>query len=240
MVALILTASVAVCGGAACSRSTSPSSTRSTSGDAAAAAAAFPCADSTGPDTVVLLRDKGAAIDGMILGRAGPAVVLANQLEDDLCRWILEAQLLVRQGYRAVLFNYTVTHPADEDVRAAVQAARERGATQVFLMGASKGGTSVLVAAATAAPPVNGVISLSAPASMYNLDGLAAVAKLSAPALFLAGRTDEPFADDAGKLYAACTSKDKAIEIQETSAHGVALLDQHVRDLVMAFLSGHR
>jgi pimeloyl-ACP methyl ester carboxylesterase len=126
-------------------------------------------------------------------------------------------------------------------VAAAVKVVRRLGARKVFLVGASMGGTAVLVAAVNVRPAVAGVVSISGPAVFGAVDALAVAPRLSVPVLYLAGKEDVDFASDAQKLYQATGEQEKTLRVLPTGAHGVALLGTSAtaRALVQSFLGSH-
>ncbi|HLL64965.1 MAG TPA: alpha/beta fold hydrolase [Micromonosporaceae bacterium] len=182
---------------------------------------------------------NGHFIDGVLLGTGTTGVVLANQSNGDLCQWKSSyADHLTQAGFRVAVFNYS-SQPADKDVAAVAEALRKAGATKVFLVGASMGGTASLAAGAHAEPAVAGVISISAPRDYGATNALGAVPTLKAPALFIAAEHDQPFARDAQALHDACGSTEKQISIEPGGNHGVALLSDRVSALVDGFLKDH-
>jgi pimeloyl-ACP methyl ester carboxylesterase len=180
--------------------------------------------------------DAGGWGGGVVLGTGTTGVVLANESVGDLCQWKPFAETLAKSGYRALVFNYSMGN-AGQDVLNAVAELRERGVQRVFLIGASMGGTSVLYAAAHAQPPVAGVVSLSAPQVYGGVDAIDAVKTVTVPVLFLAGRYDAGYADEAQKLYDACPAKDRRLSIVDTGAHGVEMLTDPVTATIRAFLA---
>jgi hypothetical protein len=143
--ALACAAVISVLGVTACS-SDQPSSGTPTP--------AVPIASCISPDEqrdhgVTAKRPDGFAVDGLIYGTGKKAIVLANQVDTDLCGWQPYNEIFAQKGYQVFVFNYTYRVPAEDDILAGVSALRERGATNVFLIGASKGGTLSLAAAAS-------------------------------------------------------------------------------------------
>jgi pimeloyl-ACP methyl ester carboxylesterase len=188
---------------------------------------------------VRLPGDHGTPVDAVLLGTGTTGVVLANQSDGDLCQWkSTYAGHLVDLGYRVAVFNYSGQTP-DKDVAAVTGALRHRGATRVFLMGASMGGTAVLGAASRVDPAVVGVISISGPQAWAGVNALAAAPAVTVPALFIAAEYDQPFADDARALYQACGAHDKKLSIEPGGNHGTALLSDRVSALVDTFLKAH-
>ena len=92
---------------------------------------------------------------------------------------------------------------------------------------------------ADARPRVDGVVSVSGAADLVG--AIDAAARLQAPALFLAGRLDTAFADDARRLYAATASADKEIRILERGEHGTDLVGSSLaaRRLIDGFFATH-
>ena len=110
------------------------------------------------------------------------------------------------------------------------------------------GGAAVLAAAPRVAPPVAGVISLSAPASFQGIDAVAAVRGLAVPVLYAACQNDPGYPEDASALYAATpTSHPRTLlVVPGCSSHGVQLVDPanqpeagSVRTAMHDFLAAH-
>jgi len=188
---------------------------------------------------LTLTRPDGVEVDALDYGTGTTAIVLANQVDGDLCGWQPYPEIWASQGYQVLTFNYSGRDRAPDDVLAGVAAVRERGATHVVLIGASKGGTAVLVAAAEAAPAVDGVVSLSGPQVYGAANAISAMPKLTVPALFVAGEYDREFADAARALHAAAATTDKQLVIRESPRHGWALLDSDTLDLIHTFITDH-
>jgi len=180
--------------------------------------------------------DKHA--DGVVVGKGDAGIVFANQAGETLCSWKPWADTLGQKGYQGLVFEYS-GDSADKDVLAAVEALRKKGAKKVFLIGASRGGTAVLAAAAKAQPPVAGVISLSGPQVYQGVDAFGAAQKLTVPVLFVAAKDDGQFGRDAQSLYDACTSKDKKLDLEIGGDHGMSLLDDKISKMVETFLKNH-
>ena len=194
---------------------------------------------------------------GLVLGAGARGVVLAHQggRPGNLCGWVPYARALAAGGYRVILFDHRGRGSSgraprwqnwqrvDLDVAAATGVLRKRGVRSVVLAGASLGGTAVLTAAITIQPPVQGVVSLSAPETFVRLDGRAAAAKLVVPILFLATEDDAggQFATDARTLFDAAAVTDKRVEIFPGFVHGEPMLrDPAVKSLVDSWIAAHQ
>jgi pimeloyl-ACP methyl ester carboxylesterase len=205
-----------------------------------------PCVE-TGETPVRLKASDGVGLYGVTVGDGAVGVVLAHQYASDHCEFMYFARDLARLGYRALAVDLRGNGRSsragnlrriDRDVAAAAAYLRAEGATRVKLVGASMGATAVLVAASSIVPPVDGVVSLSAPARYNGLDALRAVKRSRAPVRFVVGTADRRFAADARSLARAATARDKAILRLPGAAHGSSLLElPRGRAFVLAFLA---
>lgn len=183
-----------------------------------------------------IVHFSGAELDGVVIGDGATGVVLAHQLHSNLCSWLPFAKRLAA-GMLVLVFDFPSTSNLDRYVVAAVAELRRQGAHSIALAGASMGGTAVLVAASHASS-ISRVASLSGPRIFEDLDAGRAVPRVHVPTLFVAGREDSPFVDDARAMYRAATG-DKRLLIVPGSDHGTDLLDdEHVGDQLLAFLTG--
>jgi len=189
--------------------------------------------EAAGGTKVEFTSGDGARLVGIELGQGRTGVVLAHQNSSDLCEWLPYGNQLAKKGYRVLAFDFAgeggsgdPESPAalDGEVVAAVEHIRSRGASDVVLMGASKGGTAILTAAATITPAPKALVSLSAPGRFDAMDALAAAPKLQSATLYLAGRTDGQFAISAQQLYDATPAASRTILVVDEGAHGTALL----------------
>jgi pimeloyl-ACP methyl ester carboxylesterase len=173
---------------------------------------------------------------GVVLGKGPRGLVLAHQGGGNLCNWFPYARTLARSGFHVMAFDFRAygasdipsrqanVNRLDLDVVAAVKVLRKRGAKRVVLAGASLGATTVVVVAAQLQPSVNGVVSLSGPLQVYNLDAEAAARRLQVPALFVAAEDDPGFVDPARSLYADTVASDKQLVVLPQGGHGTSLL----------------
>jgi alpha/beta superfamily hydrolase len=191
--------------------------------------------------------------DGFITLRAhlfGPqhpiAVILTHMRPNDQSAWFEFAQVLADNGYAALTFDFRGYGETggeedfdklDDDVLEAIEYLRnDKGKDQVFLIGASMGGTAALVAAAE--QPVDGVIAISPPAEFEGLDAVDAVSSITAPKLFVASEDDEEAIGFQDLLDAASQPVDS--ETYTGNAHGTNLLQSEhgdaLRALILQFL----
>jgi pimeloyl-ACP methyl ester carboxylesterase len=206
-----------------------------TSPEETATTTAAACGDEDA-EAVTLTTEDGAELDAALLGEGTVGVVLGHQYRSDMCSWVPFAKQLAERGMRALALNFG-SASIDEDMEAGTRELQRRGAEQVFVVGASMGGTAALVA--TEELDVAGVAALSAPREFSGIDALPAVQELEAPALLLVGRQDESFARDARRLFRATSSPEKALVMTAGSEHGVDLLqDPKAERALLEFLVG--
>lgn len=221
-----------------------------TAGRASAEATRHPCVPKTAE--IRFKAADGTRLAGYRLGRGRTAVVLAHQSRGDACQWASYARRLAGRGYLVIAFDFRSYGDSQQrggraagrlsaDVTAAARAARARGATKVFAIGASMGGTAAIVAGAHTRPRLTGVISLSGPASFGAVSAIDVTPKLTIPVLYLAAQLDQDFALDAQRLYDATASRDKAVQVLPGGRHGVELVrfDAQARGFVERFIRSH-
>ncbi len=176
-------------------------------------------------------------------------VILSHMLPSDQSAWSEFAEELAEEDYAVVTFDFRGfgetggerdLSKLDEDLSRVVSALRDRGKQQIFLIGASMGGTTSLVVAAR--EDLAGVVAVSAPAQFDSLDALAAVASITEPKLFIASEEDTSAATSLASLVAAA-GEPKDEQIYSGAAHGTDLLQgEHaaaILELILAFLREH-
>jgi pimeloyl-ACP methyl ester carboxylesterase len=193
---------------------------------------------------------------GGTMPRGRTALVLAHMSVGDLCQWVPYARSLARQGVFVFPFDFR-GHGFSEGVEdhrrvaadfvAAVRAVRRLGARKVVVGGASLGGIAALVATPRLSPPVQGVVSVSAPAAISGeLDAVPAVRRLRVPTLLVVAEADQnppyDFATDAQRLYDETATPDKRLVVVPGSLHGSFLVDGSaaVRQLLLSFVRDPR
>lgn len=205
---------------------------------------------------------SGASITGAILGHGRAGVLLAHQSDGDLCQWLPYARDLAKAGHLVldleleggrgsagyVQYGGDQPVPIGLDVAGGVRLLRQQGARKVVLVGASMGGSAVLVGAAITRPVVNGVVSLSASPEYAGMDARTAATRLTVPVLYAATTEDmdytgtKHYADVARDFYARTRSA-KALTIVAGAAHGVAMIQEPgipaVRRALDTFVAAH-
>jgi pimeloyl-ACP methyl ester carboxylesterase len=171
----------------------------------------------------------GKPLRGYVVGSGAVGVVLANQAAATACGWLPYAKMLAGRGYRVLAFDFNGEGnstesgaPGGADVASAARFLRaQAGIRDVVLLGASRGGTAVLVAAGALQPPPRAVVALSAPAQYNEDDAAASIAALTVPVLLVAAQGDESFAADARAMHAKMRPATSTLVIVPGSGHGV-------------------
>ena len=134
-------------------------------------------------------------IKGRLFGEGQTGVVLAHMYPADQTSWWEFAQVLADQGYVALAFDFRGYGDSggrkeiiriDRDVEAAIEFLQDQGASTIFLIGASMGGTASLKVAASQS--VAGVVSLSAPVKFLGVSVEAE--RIRVPVLLMASEGD--------------------------------------------------
>ena len=184
----------------------------------------------SGTENVGIISADDVVLAGRLFGSQNDvAVILSHMRPNDQTAWFEFAQELADAGYAALTFNFRGYGDSggdqefaklDDDLAAAVGYLHDRGKQQVFLVGASMGGTTSLVVASRA--DVDGVVTISAPAEFEDQDALAAVPNVTVPKLFIASEDDQAAVLSLDELLQA-TGQPKDSEVYPGSAHGTNL-----------------
>lgn len=221
--ALACLALVTGCG--ASSPAAGPPATPATSAGSASPAAGLDNCFGAAQGRIESVPDGGGTLTLGVVG-AGPRVVLlSNESDEDLCSWLPFAARLSAAGYRAVVWDYGGSPPADE-IAAIVRRLRATGATRVVLMGASEGAKASIIAGSKVRPRVQGVVSLSAEAVLSpGIIVLGYARQLRCPLLLVTANLD-PYgsAQAARQFLPAARSQRKQLVRVPGTAHGTALL----------------
>lgn len=198
----------------------------------------------------------GTKLVGHRFGKGSIAVILGHQSGGDLCEWLPYARRLASTGYFVFAIDFrghgfsqyrtgNASNRLAADLTAATREVRKLGKRKVLLVGASMGGIASLVAGANVKPPVDGVVSISAPGRFRGMDAVATAPRLRVPVLYVAAENDDnagyDFSKDAEAMYAATASTDKRLELLPGGLHGVGLVagSARAKALVETFLREH-
>lgn len=177
----------------------------------------------------------GITIAGHLYSAGGPkqkVVVLTHELPRDQTAWTDFANQLAAAGIDALTLDFRGygetggehdVSKIDLDLEAAARFIASRDYAQVYLFGASMGGTAAIKVASRL--DLAGLVTISSPHMIMGLDASSDVANVTEPKLFVAG------SGDANGAYVAViegfmglTPDPKQSIIYEESAHGTDLL----------------
>jgi alpha-beta hydrolase superfamily lysophospholipase len=193
-------------------------------------------------------------LEGLSYGSGTTVVILAHEYPTSQDAWIPFARELAGRGYHAYTFNFRGygrsegdrdPSRAGIDLEAVVKQVSDRGAGEIFIVGASMGGTAAILAGGRFT--VAGVVVISAPASFRGLDAGAAVgSRPSGEPLLLVAAEDDPAgaAASARALFAAAGEPKRLEIVPGAREHGSELLyrshGKRVKELIFDFLSEYR
>jgi pimeloyl-ACP methyl ester carboxylesterase len=192
-----------------------------------------------------IITSQGLRLEAKAWGTGETYVVLAHMRPADMTSWFDFARLLADEGYTAVAFNFSGYGESEgeegefqvaDDVRAAVNAALADEASEVFVIGASMGGTGAVAAAVS--NNIAGIVTLSAPFVFESLDLDTALPSVSTPLLLIAADEDGDAANDA--LAIASAVVDAELLVLPGAQHGTNMFAEHgveITERILAFLA---
>jgi pimeloyl-ACP methyl ester carboxylesterase len=186
-------------------------------------------------EKISLVSSDGVRTAAFVQGSGTLGVVLVHQVNRDHCGWVEEAAYLAKDSLvlSIDLRGYGASAKAagskalayKNDIAAGVAELRSRGATKVVLVGASMGGSAVVVAGTSINPPVTAVIAVSAPGNFKGQNASDAVRSLTVPLRTIAASDDGGAVATAKSLAGrAAKSPDAAAITFPAGGHGWALL----------------
>lgn len=185
-------------------------------------------------ENITIQSSKGSDISASVFEGGSVAVILANQSGSNKSSWNQTAKLLQANGATVFIFDYRSTiSKIHEDIISVIDVAKKRGATKIFLMGASRGGSASLKAATMTS--ISGVIALSPHEHPTRSGGsapkIAEAVSIKAKTLLVVSRSDNPYYKSTLKLDAAIP---KSSLIVLKRGHGLELVRK--KDVQKAFI----
>jgi pimeloyl-ACP methyl ester carboxylesterase len=175
-------------------------------------------------------------LSAVSIGTGPVAVILAHTAGGSMCDWWPYARSLAAR-FRVVAFDFDgfgASPPGHGDypgeVAAAAAWARQHGSRQIVLMGASLGGTAVMVAAASLGESVTGVIDLSGAAVFAGMNAVTAARRVHVPVLFAYGTEDDGVPGDLTRVRAATAAAYKPVVTSSGADHGPDLVEPRTAD----------
>jgi pimeloyl-ACP methyl ester carboxylesterase len=195
--------------------------------------------------------DDGLVLHGRFFGTGSTGVILTHMLGSDQGEWEEFAETLAARGFAAFTFDYRGhgrspgardVSLAASDLRAALRTLKTQlRSQQIFVVGASMGGTAALKVAAS--ENVLGVVSISSPSSISGLSAVNDVARITAPKLFIAAEGDTPYVEDVRSLFERARDP-KELQIVNGREHGTGLIEGsqggEVRRMILDFIEANK
>ena len=202
-----------------------------------------------GEDEVRFAATDGVMLQGRHFGEGDVGVILAHMFPADQESWTPFAETLAGEGFTAFTFNFRGYAPSDgskeaaridADLEGALEHLAQRGVYDVFVIGASMGGTAAVKVAMGRS--LLGIVALSAPAEFQGVTAMEDGQRLSVPTLFIAAEDDRTAQQAAAALFEAA-SQPRLLEIYAGGDHGTDLLNgqygEQVRTRILDFLAAN-
>lgn len=237
--AALLSATVLTLAGCGDAVLTTPSPEAVETAESIAADVTFTAPISATPDPE-RAGEEPIILDGRVFGDGDTGVILVHMRTSDQTAWFPYATDLARQGGFTVLTfdfrgygNSTGEKEFDRldlDLDAAIGFMRNTlNIDDIYLVGASMGGTAALISASRT--DVTGVVAISPLSDFRYLDALESVDDLSAPVAFFVAEDDVAAARSVQDLF-GLAPEPKSLRVYDGNEHGLALLDgEHGSDL---------
>ena len=194
------------------------------------------CTDDRLIGTSTWTQADGAWFETGVIGEGSTVAVFVPQSGENYCGFGEFARVLAGLGIQSVLINLcgigeTTCGPEDHVVTsganavlAAAEQARADGATRVVAVGASMGGTTVIVASAQSGQdgPLDGVADLSGPLEFRGVDTLALASGIAVPMLLAASNDDSVVSPEQLDQLGEASGGD--FELLGGTGHGWAML----------------
>jgi len=189
---------------------------------------------------VTFTTEDGIDISGNIFGTGSKWVILSHMYPTDQTSWFGFARELADKGYIVLTYDfrgYGKSSGAQDipniykDLEAALNFVKQYDTEEIFLIGASMGGTASLIVASK--EEVDGVVSFSGAMEFMGLSAEGTVQDIGSPKLFIASQGDGGAADVANKFYED-SSTSKYMTILNGSSHGTFVFDEEPDEAIIA------
>jgi len=189
---------------------------------------------------VTFTTEDGIDISGNIFGTGSKWVILSHMYPTDQTSWFGFARELADKGYIVLTYDFRGYGKSGgdkdipniyKDLEAALNFVKQYDTEEIFLIGASMGGTASLIVASK--EEVDGVVNFSGPMEFMGLSAEDTVQDIECPKLFMASQGDGGAADAANKFYEDSTTS-KYMTILNGSSHGTFVFDEEPENAEIA------
>ncbi len=189
---------------------------------------------------VTFTTEDGIGISGNIFGTGSKWVILSHMYPTDQTSWFDFARELADKGYIVLTYDFRGYGKSSgdqdipniyKDLEAALNFVKQYDTEEIFLIGASMGGTASLIVASK--EEVDGVVSFSGAMEFMGLSAENTVQDIGSPKLFMASQGDGGAADAANKFYEDSTTS-KYLTILNGSSHGTFIFEEEPENAEIA------
>lgn len=199
-------------------------------------------------EQISFVTSDGITLKGHIFGTGDEGVVISHMWRDRESRWFDFASSLSAKGYSVLTYHFRGygdsrerREPAliDKDLEAAIKTLKERRSIKaVHLIGSSMGGTASIKVAAH--ENIEGLIALSAPIKISDLNVSGNIGMVKAPKLFIYSE-DDVIASESAEFFIENGSAPVLSEKLAGSEHGTDILDgeqgARIKELIIRFIN---
>lgn len=182
------------------------------------------------PGTFYFTTSDGVTLNGRIFGQGKTALIFSNGKGFSMQLWVTVAQTMADRGYMSMLYDYRgvgqsqgTDNPSERenDLRAAISAARAHGASKVVLIGSSFGGLLAAKLAVEAHAEAIVLVSAALEDSGIVLRDKD-IQALAMPKLLMASESDTTFAYAIQHIYDT-SPQPKQIALYPGKQHGTTI-----------------
>ena len=200
-------------------------------------------------ETVTFETEDQIRLSGRIFGpvQGNPVILLTHSTNETQDSWNPFVDLLLKQDYTVMTFNFRGTEPSqgneDEiqfaiDIKGALSFLRSQGVRGVIIIGSGEGATAGIHFAST--QRVLGIIALSPHLNLGELNTSSILSGIDNPILFIVSEGDESGHQVAAEMFHSAHRGVWAISIFRGNANGAALVtsqeNQEVSEHVLQYL----
>lgn len=197
--------------------------------------------------------EDGININGNIFGNFKKLAVLSHMFPSDQKSWFGFAEFLNENKIAALTYDFRGYGKSQgnkdianiyKDLGAALKFLNQYDLSEIYLIGASMGGTASIIIAAKQDINISKLITISAPDEFQNLSAKDAIKNIRCPKLFIASKSDD-YAFQSMNFFYDNSSEPKEKLVLSGKSHGTFIFDEEpengekIKETVISFLINH-